>query len=43
MKVEVKKMDNSVITAEAKEALAPYGHDASFFTDLADSLEIRKY
>ena len=31
------------LTSEAKEALAPYGHDASFFTDLADSLEIRKY
>ena len=31
------------LTSEAKEALAPYGHEASFFTDLADSLEIRKY
>lgn len=31
------------LTAEAKEALAPYGPDASFFTALADSLEIRKY
>lgn len=31
------------LTAEAKEALATYGPDASFFTALADSLEIRKY
>ena len=31
------------LTAEAKEALAPYGSKASFFTDLADSLEIRNY
>ena len=31
------------LTSEAKEALAPYGHEVSFFTDLADSLEIRKY
>lgn len=31
------------LTTEAKDALAPYGNEASFFTDLADSLEIRKY
>ena len=31
------------LTSEAKEALAPYGNTASFFTSLADSLEIRKY
>ena len=31
------------LTVEAKEVLAPYGPDASFFTALADSLEIRKY
>ena len=31
------------LTAEAKEALAPYENDAEFFTALADSLEIRKY
>ena len=31
------------LTSEAKEALSPYGNDASFFTELADSLEIRKY
>lgn len=31
------------LTAEAKDALAAYGDDASFFTALADSLEIRKY
>ena len=31
------------LTSEAKEALAPYGDHASFFTSLADSLEIRKY
>ena len=31
------------LTAEAKEALSAYGNDASFFTALADSLEIRKY
>lgn len=30
------------LTAEAKNALDPYGDDASFFTVLADSLEIRK-
>lgn len=30
------------LTSEAKEALAAYGDDARFFTDLADSLEIRK-
>jgi geranylgeranyl diphosphate synthase type II len=31
------------LTAEAKNALAPYGDEASFFTALADSLEVRKY
>ena len=31
------------LTAEAKESLAPYGSKASFFTDLADSLEIRNH
>ena len=31
------------LTSEAKEALAPYGDDASFFTALADSLGISKY
>ncbi|MBR4431168.1 MAG: polyprenyl synthetase family protein, partial [Clostridiales bacterium] len=29
------------LTAEAKDALAVYGKDAGFFTDLADSLEAR--
>lgn len=29
------------LTAEAKDALAVYGRDAGFFTDLADSLEAR--
>ena len=31
------------LTYEAKESLDPYGNDASFFTALADSLEVRKY
>lgn len=31
------------LTSEAKDALSPYGQEASFFTELADSLEIRKY
>lgn len=31
------------LTAEAKEALAPYGDKASFFITLADKLEVRKY
>ena len=31
------------LTAEAKVALAPYGDKASFFTALADSLEIRNH
>lgn len=31
------------LTAEAKDALAPYGDKASFFTALADSLEIRNH
>lgn len=30
------------LTAEAKEALSVYGRRAAFFTDLADSLELRK-
>lgn len=31
------------LTAEAKDALAPYGDEASFFTALADSLETRDH
>lgn len=31
------------LTEEAKGALSSYGEDASFFTDLADSLETRKH
>ncbi len=31
------------LTTEAKEALAPYGEEASFFTELADSLEARNH
>lgn len=31
------------LTSEAKEALAPYEDKAAFFTELADSLEIRKF
>lgn len=31
------------LTSEAKSALAAYGEQAAFFTELADSLEIRKY
>ncbi|MBR3200554.1 MAG: polyprenyl synthetase family protein [Mogibacterium sp.] len=40
---EAAKCELHRLTEEAKEALAPYGQDASFFTALADSLEIRKY
>lgn len=31
------------LTTEAKEAIEPYGASASFFMELADQLEIRKY
>ncbi|MBR2541041.1 MAG: polyprenyl synthetase family protein [Mogibacterium sp.] len=31
------------LTARAKAAVEPYGEQASFFTELADKLEIRKY
>ena len=41
--MEAAKSELHRLTAEAKEALAPYGQDAAFFTALADSLEIRKY
>ena len=40
---EAAKEELHRLTSEAKEALAPYGPEASLFMDLADSLEIRKY
>ena len=41
--IDAAKAELHRLTSEAKDALAPYGNEASFFTDLADSLEIRKY
>ena len=41
--LEAAKEELHRLTAEAKNALAPYGDEASFFTALADSLEVRKY
>ncbi len=41
--IESAKAELHRLTSEAKDALAPYGNGASFFTALADSLEIRKY
>lgn len=41
--LEAAKDELHRLTAEAKNALAPYGDAASFFTALADSLEVRKY
>ncbi len=41
--IEAAKAELHRLTSEAKDALAPYGNKTSFFTDLADSLEIRKY
>ena len=39
--LEAAKEELHRLTAEAKDALAVYGRDAGFFTDLADSLEAR--
>lgn len=41
--IEAAKDELHRLTSEAKDALAPYGEDAAFFTELADSLEVRKY
>ncbi len=41
--VEAARDELHRLTAEAKEALAPYGEAASFFTELADSLESRDH
>ena len=41
--IEAARSELHRLTAEAKEALAPYGDDALFYTALADSLEIRNY
>ncbi len=40
--LEAAKEELHRLTAEAKDALAPYGDEAEFFTALADSLETRK-
>ena len=41
--LEAAKKELHRLTAEAKEALAPYGDEAVFFTELADSLETRDH
>ena len=41
--LEAAKKELHRLTAEAKEALVPYGDEAVFFTELADSLETRDH
>lgn len=41
--IEAAREELHRLTAEAKDALAPYGESAEFFTALADSMEVRNY
>lgn len=41
--IDAAKEELHRLTGEAKEAISAYGPEAAFFTELADSLEIRKY